>query len=289
MNRLVILLSIVSNICLLNAAGKSEGTKKRIVADKALAIIYHNEGKIIISQSDLNPDLFSDQPLPLQEVILRHLIVLDSKKYKIVVSAAEIDRHIARIQESLKKTREELTAFFTERGFTYEQAEGEIERSLLVENTISERVRSKALVPESAIRKHYNENPVIDYSVKQAFVPFGLGSKAITRATIDREIESGTIGSGLEWSDALVLKEKDIAQEKAFIKELKPGMVTRVQETEEGISLLQLVSKTQVPYEVLKPQITSELGMKNYKKAQQEYFDGLFAQAHIRYLDKSVH
>ena len=199
-----------------------------------------------------------------------------------------MDRHLARIQESLKKTREDLVEFFKERGYTFEQAKSELESGLLIENTISERVRSKAMVPESKIRKYYDENPIVNYVIKQAFIPFGLGSKAIARATVDRQIESQEILTAVSWSDPITLKEKDIAQEKAFIKELGAGAVTRVQETDEGIALLQLVSKECVPYEVLKPQITQELGTQSYKKAQDTYFDELFAHSHVRYLDKTV-
>ena len=81
--------------------------RKRTAVDKVLAIIYHTEGSTIILQSDLRPDL-SDQVPSLRDAILKELILFDAKKYKITVSEADVDRHLARIQESLKKTREDL-------------------------------------------------------------------------------------------------------------------------------------------------------------------------------------
>ena len=270
---------------ILLAVGTFSECARRITADKILAIIYHSEGRIVILQSDLRPDL-SDQAPTLREAILKELILLDAKKFKITISESELDRHLARIQESLKKSREELIAFFKERGYTFEQAKKELEKGLLVETTVAERVKSKALVSESERKKFYDEHPIVLYSVKQAFVPFGLGSKAIMRATVDRQIESGEITDEVGWSDPIELKESDIAAEKKHIKTLAPGSVTKIQESDEGITLLQLVSKTTVPYEERKKQITEELGSKRQKKALDDYCKGLIDAAHIRYLDK---
>ncbi len=257
--------------------------RKRTAVDKVLAIIYHTEGSTIILQSDLRPDL-SDQVPSLREAILKELILLDAKKYKITVSEAEVDRHLARIQESLKKTREDLEEFFKERGFTFEEARRELEKGLLIETTVSERVRSKAFVPESEVKKYYEEHPIVDYTVKQAFIPFGFGSRSLVRATVDRQIEEGDIITAVEWGEPLALKESDIAEEKAFLKELALGSVARVQETDDGITLLQLISKSKKPYESLKKQITIELGNKRQKQALDDYYDNLFACARVRYL-----
>src|SRR5205823_394933 len=109
--------------------------------------------------------------------------------------------------------------FFKERGYSFDEAKKELEKNLVMETTITERLRSKAMVVESEIRKQYQECWPLDYKIKQAFVPFGLGSKAITRATIDRQIESGEIAQAVDWSDEITLKETDIAQEKGYIKE----------------------------------------------------------------------
>ena len=215
---------------LLSAMSNAEGSaSKRAMVDKTLAIIYHPEGSIMVLQSDLRPDL-SDQVPTLRDVILKELILLDAKKYKITVSEADVDRHLARIQESLKKTREDLAEFFKERGFTFAQAKKELEKGLLIETTVGERVRSKAFVPESEIKKYYEEHPIIDYVIKNAFVPFGLNSKAITRATVDSQIQSGEILTAIEWSSPLTLRESDIAPEKAYIKELPIGAITKTQE-----------------------------------------------------------
>lgn len=280
-----LLLGISFLVCLLNSGGVYAKKRQRATVDKTLAIIYHGQGSTVILQSDLRPDL-SDQVPSLRDGILKELILIDGAKYKITVTEAEVDRHLARIQESLKKSREDLVEFFKERGYTFDEAKKELEKSLLIETTIGERVRSKAIVSESEIKRYYEEYQTVEYVIKQTFRPFGLGSKAITRAKIDQEIESGEIVKGIEWSEPIVLKEADIAQEKAYIKELKNGAVTKIAESDEGISLLQVVSKGKVPYEDVKRQITMELGSKKQKQALDDYYGSLLKNARVRYFNK---
>lgn len=276
---------IVSILCCMSVIALVP--RNRTMVDKVLAIIYHSEGSIVILQSDLRPDL-SDQVPTLREAILRELILLDAKKYKITVSESDVDRHLARIQESLKKSRDDLHEFFKERGYTFEQAKKELEKGLLIETTVGERVRSKAFVPESEIKKCYEENPMVTYVIKNAFVPFGLGSKAITRVQIDAQIESGEIDKGVEWSPSITLKESDIAPEKAYIKDLKPGAVAKIQETDDGIALLTIESKTKVPYEVQKRDIMARKSMERQKQALDEYTRNLMDHAHVRYMSKAA-
>lgn len=265
------------------------GLYERKTVDKVIAIIYHSDGSELILQSDLRPDL-SDAIPSLEDVVLKKLIILDGKKLKIPVSDAEVDRHVARVQEQLKMTREDLTAFFKERGFSFEDGRKELEKNLLIETTIEQRVKSKAFVPQTEIEKYHKEHPLTFYDVKQRFIPFDFGSKAIQRAVIDRDIESGALAQEGDWGNELTLKDADISFEKAFIKELEPGAVVRIQETDEGTSLLQMIRKRETPFEERKQEIQMALARERYMKALQEYYDSLLEQkrdTRVRYIDAS--
>jgi hypothetical protein len=259
----------------------------RRTVDKVVSIIYHSEGSELILQSDLRADLTDTVPT-LQDAILKRLIILDGKKLKIPVSDAEIDRHLGRVQEQLKMTRPDLIEFFKERGYTFDEARKELEQSLLIEATIEQRVKTKAFVPQDEIEKYYQEHPERFYDVKQRYIPFEIGSKAIQRAVIDRDIESGELSQQGSWSEVLTLKEADISFDKAFVKEMEPGAVARVQETDEGTTLLQMVEKRQTPLNDRKQEIQMTLGRERYMKALQEYYDSLLMQKRdirVRYID----
>ena len=261
---------------------RASATPRR-TADRILAIINHIEDTVLILQSDLRPDL-NDKVPTLNDTILRELIVLDSKKLKIPISDAEVDRHLARVQEQLKMTRDDLMAFFKQKGLTLEQAKAELKKTLLIETTIDHRVKSKSYVSNGDIEKYNNEHPLIFYEIKQAQVPFTFGSKVIQRAVIDRAIESGEILTSVQWLGPFTLKDEDFSQDKNYIKELAPGTVVKVQETDEALSLIQLVEKRVVPLAVRKRDITNLLGRERYMKALDDYYDGLLKDAHISYL-----
>jgi hypothetical protein len=257
---------------------------KRQTADKLRAIVYHAEGRLLICDSDLRADL-SDTVPTLRDAIIKELILLDAKKLKIPVSEAEIDRYLARVQEQLSMTRQDLIVFFKERGYTFEQAKRELEKNLLVESTIDARVKSKAFVPKSEIEKYYKDHPIILYELKQAFVPFGGGLKALTRTSVDTDIESRNILQTVLWNDAGIIHEKDITQ--PFVKTLPEGSITKLEETEAGIPLLHIVSKKEVPFEKRMQEIQQLLGRDRFMKAIDQYYAKLLSEAQVRYIDSS--
>lgn len=264
----------------------SAGPAKRIVADKVLAIIYHPEETKLICQSDLQADLTERVPM-LKDVVMKELIVLDGKKLKIPVSEADVDKALGRVQEHLKMTRDELTDFFKQQGYTLEQAKKELEKNILVENVMEARVRSKAHVPQKDIEMYCKENPLELYELQQSFVPFSGGSKALERAVVERDIESDAIASTVSWHEVGVIQGRDFSPEKAYIKELPEGSVTIVNESDEGISLLRLVSKKVVSLEERKNEIAGMLGKERFLKAQENYYTKLRDDASVRYLDKA--
>ncbi len=260
---------------------------KRKVVDRIRAIMYHPEGVTTLLESDLRPDLAGATPT-LKDVIIKELVIIDAKNLKIPVSEAEVDRYLARVQEQLGMTREDLIDFLKKRGFTLERAKKELEKNLLLEMTIDHRVKSKAYVPKAAIEQYHKEHPLIYYEVKQAFVPFGHGSKAIQNALIDQKIESGEILTSQSW-EPLTLKDEDIAPEKSFVKSLAPGKVVKLQQGEEGISLLQMVQKKEIPLQERLRDLTTLLGRGRYARAVEDYYKDLWKRMgpHIRFIDES--
>lgn len=272
-------------LCIILAMGAVAAKKQ--TADRVLAIIYHEDGSKLICQSDVGPDL-SGQPQYFRDVVLKELVLLDAKALKIPIDNGETDRHLARVQEQLGKSREELTDYFKSNGRTFDEAKKELEKNLLMEKTIDHRVKGKAFVSKSELEKEYNDNPLWRYEVSQAFVPLNGGSRAIHNAVIDDDIESGAIFTSVEWSSPVSVTENDIAPEKAHIKTMTPKSIAKIEDDESGITLIQMHSKARVPFEELKIKITNKLGRERYIKALEEYYKTLIKNAHIRYIDKNV-
>ena len=255
---------------------------ERVVVDKVLAIIYHPEGTILVCQSDIKPDL-SERTPTLQDAITKELIVLDGKKIKIPVTDAQIDKTLARAQENLGIDRAGLIELFKKQGFTMEEARKELFKTIMVENVIEARVRSKAHVPEKRLREFHKNNPLELYGLQQATVPFKGGSKSLTRTLVEREIASGAIKGSVEWLDLGVIKGQDFSQEKDYIKRLPVDSVVIAGELDDGLLLLRLVSKKVVSFEERKQEIVAQMSQERFMKAQTEYFDNLIKEANIKY------
>ncbi len=260
-----------------------ESPRGREVVDQVLAIIYHPEGTIVICQSDLRPDLMERVPT-LQDAIVKELIILDGKKLQIPFSDSGIDRALARAQESLGTDRAGLIKEFKKQGYSFEEARAELGKTIMIEDVIRARVESKAQVPEKKLKEYHENNPLEFYGLQQAFVPFQGGSKSLTRTLVEREIESGAIKENVAWTDLGTIQGKDFSADKAHIKELPVDSVIIATETDDGLSLLRIVSKKIVSFEERKQEIVAQLGRDRFMKVQGEYFENLMKQANIKYL-----
>ena len=256
--------------------------KKRKVVDELQAIIYHPEGTTLICQSDLRTEMSGRVP-SLKDAILRELIVLDGKKLKIPVTESEIERALARAQEQLKMDKEELIAFFKKQGFTLDEAKKELEKSILVENVIEARIRSKSHVSSKDLEMYHKNNPIELYSLQQTYIPYNGGSKALTKTLVKQDIASGAIKDRV-WQDVGTINGEDFAPEKAHIKTLPEGTAVIADETGDGIVLLCVTSKKVTPFEERKEEIAKMLGQQKYVKTQADYFEKLMKQARIKYI-----
>ena len=273
---------LIKQLLLLLSIGSLVPVHARVIADRTLATIYHPEGTILICQTDLRADL-SERVPTLRDAVVKELIILDGKKLKIPVTDEEVDRSLARVQEHLKMTRDELLAFFKKQGYSLAEAKKELEKTIMVENVMEARIKTKAHVSQKALEQYHNDNPHIMYGLEQAFIPFKGGSKAIVRAVVKREIASGEIATSVNWTDIGEVNHMNFSPEKAFIRELPEGSVAISSETDQGITLLKLAHKNVATFEDRKNEIAGMLGQKRFMEAQKTYFDKLMQEANIRY------
>lgn len=258
--------------------------------DKVLALVYTTEETSLVLQSDLRPGL-DGASKALEDVVLERLILADAKRMKVTVSEAEIDRYLAKVEEQHKLTREQTKELFKSMGYSYEEARNQLRNMQMVEQIKDHKVRNKAHVGTKEIEKYYTEHPVYEeasYTITQGFVPFQGSSRSIKKALVQQALEAHTIDTMTQWTPPVTLKDSDFAPEKVYIKELQPGTVTQVQETDEGISLIQLVSKKPqrlVPLEERTKEIAALLGKSKYETAFEEYKKNLFAFGRIKYTD----
>lgn len=271
--------------------GQLEETKSandKIVIDKILAIIYHPEGNSIILQSDLRPSL-SGVPKTLNDIIFERLMVLDAENLKIVVTDSDVDRHLALVQKQFKLSKEDTIELFKQIGLTYDKARETLKNDLKIQKVLDYRVKNKVIIDKKKIEEYYDKNPVYEpatFTFVQSFVSFEGRSPALTKIKIERAIESNEIDKEVVWGETLTLREDQIAQDKAFIKDLVINRPTIVNVFDNGLSLIKLLSKTAsklVPLKDREAEIYNILGQKEFESILQEYKKKLISLAPIKF------
>ena len=261
--------------------------------DKILAIIYMGDVSTIVTQSDLRPR-FSPEPRTLEEVVLEKLKLEDAKSLKVNMTDSDVEKRIAMLMQQHKLTQEGLMNIFKQGGMTNEEAREFLKDQLTVEAIEEFRVKGKLIIEKKEIEEFYNANPVMresSYTLSQAFYPFTtLRSKEDQHKDLKKEITSGEVVTKVQWESPFELKDSEFAEDKKFIQGLESGSVVQLQETEHGVMLLRLLTKTPqrlIPLEERVREITGIIGEKKYYAAQKSYNDDLLekAQGHIKYTD----
>lgn len=259
------------------------------VVNKIDAIIYHGDGSSLILQSDLTKGFGGAKTL--EQEISSRLMLLDAQKLKVSITDSELDAQIAQLQKQNNMTAEDVKNIFKQDGFTEAEGREELRKNFLVRKIIGYRVEDRISVSMKDIEDEYNKCPEFlpgKLTVRQANVSFTGSSKSIKTAIIKRDIESGKILENIKWESPITLESDQVSPEMLDkIKDLSPNSVIILEENESGLTLLNLISKSEpamVPLEEKKYDIRAKLMQEQYDKYMQEYEQKLFAEAKIKRL-----
>ncbi len=254
------------------------------VIDKVLAIVYQEDGPSIIMQSDLRPGL-DGAAKTIKDVLLERLMVLDAQNLKIMITDTDVERHLIQVQKQFKLSKDDTVELFKQMGYTLQEGKEQLRTKLMIEQVVDYRVRSKVLIDKKEIERYYLENPDIDYKISQAHYPINGGSPALNKIKIERAIEDGEIDNLVTWSDPISLKEEQIAEDKAFIKNMSPGSVGIISAEPTGIFLVKFILRDQKSLESREAEINSILGQTFFAKSHADYHKKLLSTAIVKFID----
>lgn len=259
----------------------------KIVIDKIIAIIYHGDGSSLILQSDLTRGFGG--PKTLDQEISARLMALDAQKLKVTITDAELETQIAQLQKQNNFTADDIKNIFKQDGLTEQEGREELRKNFLVRKIIGYRVEDRISVTTKEVEDDYLKNPSYlpaRYTVRQAFIPFIGSSKSIKKAIIKREIESGSIISSVKWDPQITLNSDQVSLDMLEkIENLDTNSVIILDEASDGITLLQLVNKTDkllIPLEEKKGDIRMKLMQEQYEIYMKEYEEKLLKEARIK-------
>jgi len=258
----------------------------RFVVDQIIATIYHPEGNETIILSDLQGSI-DGQAKTLKELVIERLMVLDARRYKIMVTDEEVDRFFGQIQKQNGWTRFELLQFLDAHGYTYDDGRELLRNRLMINQVIDYKIRgdTRMVISRERAQAHYQEHPITEeatFTLAIAYVPFAK----YQQEKLDSMIKKGKLPADIAWDEPFTLKQSELAQDRAFIRDEPVGKVVLAEKIDDGYELTILKNRTaekQVPFEDCYSKIVNDMRQEQFQKVLDDYQKGLLAQAHVTY------
>ena len=255
--------------------------------DQMVVTIFTPEGTEIITKSDVDRLSLEGQPRTLEQLKDDRLMSLDAKKYNMWPDAQAITDHLEKIKADNGLSDKALLNIFKQSGYTYDDARQEFAIMYANSNIVEFKIRSRLIVPEKDVIAYYENNPEFDdaaYQIERAVVPLrGTKSEERQLQEIERNIKAGTTNK-YDWSVPFWLAEEDIAEDKAFIKGMKIGAISKPQKLPHGFELYRVLDKKEKRKRTLEEryrEIVNILRQPKYVELFNDYKKSLFENASI--------
>jgi len=218
---------------------------EQFLIDKIEAVIFGHEDTVIVTKSDVDRLTLDGRYRSLDDVIMEKLMFQEAKKYKIVPDENAINRYLAAVQRESNLSLADLKAMFSTAGYTYEEGRAQLGIMQAVNSFLDFRIRSRLIVLDRDVQAYYNDHPKHEeaaYRLKVAVIPFDANKeREVQKKEIEDRLRLGKKIVGTNWSDPFWINKPDIAQEKKFIFNLKPGMVSKPRKSASGFELFVLI------------------------------------------------
>lgn len=283
-------------LLLLSCAMKADGNavpESAFLIDTIQAVVFGQDGTQVIPYSDvIRPSLSGDQR-SLDDLIFERLVYLDAQKFKILADDDAVDKYLTMVQKQNNLTLDELKEIFAQSGYSYEEGRDQFKMLQTVNSMLDFKIRSHVIVPRKMVEEYYQEHPEWQqgaFRLKVGFVPYIPGQEDKQKKAIAYMAKSGKKMRGIEWGSPFWINQDDVAEDKKFIFDLKPGKTSQAIDTGTGFEIYQLVEKKDrklIPLEERYQEIANTLRRPIYEQLMQKYKDHLFDTASIVYLNNN--
>lgn len=220
--------------------------------DKIVAIIYGKEDTMIITQSEVTRRGLDGSIRTLEDLVLERLMYLDAKKFNMLPSEEDIDKHLLSVQKNYGLTLDQIKEMFKEAGYSYKEGREQFAMTTAVQSVVDYKIMSRLIVPEKDVKEYYEAHPEVEqaaYQLQVAVMPYKSGvSREEQRVEIDAMIEKKRasdplLPDGFSWSRPFWIDHEDIAEDKIFIFSMAANDVSLPQATPSGFEVIKLLDK----------------------------------------------
>jgi hypothetical protein len=207
------------------------------------------------------------------------MVYLDALKHKIIIDDDAVDKYLQMIQRQNNLTLPQLEESFIQAGFTPAEGRQQLRVMQTVNTMMGLKVRDNLVVSRKDVERYYNEYP--EASAQEYVLEYAMVSD---NGNPDQEAHLIAIAhendpsAQLDWTKPFVISSADLVESKAYIKELKPGQISRPVAIEGGYEFYRLVEKKESRLLTLDERyhsIVEILRKPKMRELQQEYKDGL--------------
>lgn len=264
---------------------------------KALMFGYCADGSfetIVITKSEIARPGLDGQPKPFEvrfdEMILENMVYLDARRIGWVFSQEEVDKHWESVKLQNNLSEEDMQRLTAQSGYTVKEAKEQLGHMTAVNQMFDFKVKSGLFITKREVEDYHNAHPEIlpaQYLVARAVVPFSdLEPKDKMKARLDEYATTGKGNVRLAWSEPFWIRHDQIALDKQFIYNMKPGDISMPCETYNGFELFKLVDKKEeclVPLKERYDDIASMLKKPKYEQLLDAYKKELYDRTTVVY------
>ena len=262
-------------------------SKNATLEDCISFVIYTTEDPIILTKKDFQRDSINGGKPLKEDLILQHIMAYHARTmYKMEASDEMMEKYLQSIMDQHGLTRDQIKLMFSQAGYTFEEGVDQLRMMYLIDSLLNYKIKSRLVVSEEAIENYYNEHP--EYIT--GFYRLESGYIASTDITEDQikhwDMVQKTFAP-IEWSDSYQLEENEISQERSFIKDLKPGQISALEEVPSGFEFVRLVEKQEPKLKSLEEchrSITDTLRAPLFDALFKEYKSELLKEYEIVYV-----
>jgi len=224
----------------------SKDNKDRYRIDTIIAVIPNPEGNKVITQSELDRAAIDGTVRSKKDLIRNARLHNKAREYGMIPSETDVDEHLNMIKRENKMSHDDIVKLFDSAGYTFAEGREQLAEMSAISTLLSVKVHSRLLIPEREVRAYYDANPVYiepQYEIQRGLMEFDSTiTKDQQRKKIESTLRAGKSLPNVIWIDPFWLDLQDIAEEKMFITQMKPGEVHFSQELPDGFELIKLVN-----------------------------------------------
>ena len=264
-----------------------------VLIDGIVAAVYGPVRTNIVTYSDLQRPGIDGGPRTVNLVIDRHLEDQKAQHYGMTSTPEAVDKQLQTVFRANNWSEEDFNKMVQAAGWLPEEAREEFRIMTDVNQLEAFKIYGQMIVPERDILAYYNANPEHEdgaYHLQRAVIPYDFTlepEEQKTRLLIALKRHQCV----LEWSDPFWINDQDIAEDKAFIRDLSLRQISKLHQSVDGFEVYKVLEKRerrQKSLEEMRPFIVDTLRQPKVKKLKEAFHKELRDNATIVYFDEDI-